>query len=108
MVEVSKPVNLGQLSAELGGVPLWSSGPDADGVTTVWGEVDSVKVAGAIPAVPDAPGGQGTQSVQVAALRAQVAALTATVRALAAAVDALDDEEQTRADALAAIADRLG
>ncbi len=37
-----------------------------------------------------------------------VAALTATVRALAAAVDALDDEEQTRADALAAIADRLG
>lgn len=40
MVEVSKPVNLGQLSAELGGVPLWSSGPDADGVTTVWGEVD--------------------------------------------------------------------
>ena len=30
------------------------------------------------------------------------------VRALTAAVDALDDEEQTRADALAAIADRLG
>lgn len=84
MVEVSKPVNLGQLSAELGGVPLWSSGPDADGVTTVWGEVDSAALAGA------------------------VAALTATVRALAAAVAALDDEEQTRADALAAIADRLG
>ena len=78
MVEASKPVNLGQLSAELG------------------------------PALPDAPGGQGTQAVQVAALRAQVVALTATVRALAAAVDALDDEEQTRADALAAIADRLG
>ena len=57
---------------------------------------------------PDAPGGQGTQAVQVAALRAQVVALTATVRALTAAVDALDDEEQTRADALAAIADRLG
>ncbi len=156
MVEVSKPVNLGQLSAELGGVALWSSGPDASGVTTVWGEVDSaalagavavacrradaghtrravrravarrsvggavtrararakkvrrVKVAGAIPAVPDAPGGQGTQAVQVAALRAQVAALTATVRALAAAVDALDDEEQTRADAVAAIAARVG
>ena len=84
MVEVSKPVNLGQLSAELGGVPLWSSGPDASGVTTVWGEVDSAALAGA------------------------VAALTATVRALAAAVDALDDEEQTRADAVAAIADRLG
>jgi hypothetical protein len=31
-----------------------------------------------------------------------------TVRALAAAVDALDDEGQTRADAVAAIADRLG
>lgn len=84
MVEVSKPVNLGQLSAELGGVPLWSSGPDADGVTTVWGEVDSAALAGA------------------------VAALTATVRALAAAVDALDDEEQTRADAVAAIAARVG
>jgi hypothetical protein len=27
MVEASKPVNLGQLSAELGGVALWSSGP---------------------------------------------------------------------------------
>ena len=48
MVEVSKPVNLGQLSAELGGVPLWSSGPDADGVTTVWGEVDSAALAGAV------------------------------------------------------------
>jgi len=46
--------------------------------------------------------------VPVAALRAQVAALTATVRALAAAVDALDDEEQTRADAVAAIAARVG
>ncbi len=83
MVEVSKPVNLGQLSAELGGVPLWSSGPDADGVTTVWGE-------------------------ECAALAGAVAALTATVRALAAAVDALDDEEQTRADAVAAIAARVG
>lgn len=50
MVEVSKPVNLGQLSAELGGVPLWSSGPDASGVTTVWGEVDSVTLAGAVAA----------------------------------------------------------
>ena len=67
-----------------------------------------VKLAGAVPALPDAPRGQGTQAVQVAALRAQVVALTATVRALTAAVDALDDEEQTRADALAAIADRLG
>ena len=71
-------------------------------------KVRRVKVAGAIPAVPDAPGGQGTHAVQVAALRAQVAALTATVRALAAAVDALDDEEQTRADAVAAIAARVG
>mgnify|MGYP000846200286 FL=1 len=37
-----------------------------------------------------------------------VAALTATVRALAAAVDALDDEEQTRADAVAVSAARVG
>lgn len=60
MVEVSKPVNLGQLSAELGGVPLWSSGPDASGVTTVWGEVDSAALAAAVAAhaaepTPDTP-----------------------------------------------------
>lgn len=60
MVEVSKPVNLGQLSAELGGVALWSSGPDASGVTTVWGEVDSAALAGAVAAhvaepTPDTP-----------------------------------------------------
>lgn len=60
MVEVSKPVNMGQLSAELGGVPLWSSGPDADGVTTVWGEVDSAALAAAhvaepTPDTPDVP-----------------------------------------------------
>ena len=59
MVEVSKPVNLGQLSAELGGVPLWSSGP-ADGVTTVWGEVDIAALATAVAAhvaepTPDTP-----------------------------------------------------
>ncbi len=63
MVEVSKPVNLGQLSAELGGVPLWSSGPDASGVTTVWGEVDgdvltatvAAHVAEPTPDTPDVP-----------------------------------------------------
>jgi len=47
----------------LGGVPLWSSGPDASGVTTVWGEVDgdvltatvAAHVAEPTPDTPDVP-----------------------------------------------------